>query len=106
MRFLLYANDFADSLQGIVYTSSEFHYRGEPHANPPSRRTDGAAATFLPALTGFRPIRTLSGVRDTSGDMAAMPPPTPAWSNTILVIQRLSICLPLSKWVMSTTSGK
>ncbi|HEX4200885.1 MAG TPA: hypothetical protein VHY59_05155, partial [Chthoniobacterales bacterium] len=27
MRFLLYANDFADSLQGIVYTSSEFHYR-------------------------------------------------------------------------------
>jgi Protein of unknown function (DUF1593) len=35
MRFLLYANDFADSLQGIVYTSSEFHYRGEPHANPP-----------------------------------------------------------------------
>ena len=35
MRFLLYANDFADSLLGIVYTSSEFHYRGEPHANPP-----------------------------------------------------------------------
>jgi hypothetical protein len=35
MRFLLYANDFADSLQGIVYTSSEFHYRGDPNANPP-----------------------------------------------------------------------
>jgi hypothetical protein len=35
MRFLLYANDFADSLQGIVYTSSEFHYRGDPDANPP-----------------------------------------------------------------------
>jgi Protein of unknown function (DUF1593) len=35
MRFLLYANDFAESLQGIVYTSSEFHYRGDPHANPP-----------------------------------------------------------------------
>jgi Protein of unknown function (DUF1593) len=35
MRFLLYANDFADSLQGIVYTSSEFHYRGDPNATPP-----------------------------------------------------------------------
>jgi hypothetical protein len=35
MRFLLYANDFADNLLGIVYTSSEFHYRGEPNANPP-----------------------------------------------------------------------
>jgi Protein of unknown function (DUF1593) len=35
MRFLLYANDFADSHQGIVYTSSEFHYRGDPNANPP-----------------------------------------------------------------------
>jgi hypothetical protein len=35
MRFLLYADDFADSLQGIVYTSSEFHYRGDPNANPP-----------------------------------------------------------------------
>ena len=35
MRFLLYANDFAESLQGIVYTSSEFHYRGDPNANPP-----------------------------------------------------------------------
>jgi hypothetical protein len=35
MRFLLYANDFSDSLQGIVYTSSEFHYRGDPNANPP-----------------------------------------------------------------------
>jgi hypothetical protein len=35
MRFLLYANDFADSLQGIVYTSSEFHYRGDPNAHPP-----------------------------------------------------------------------
>ncbi len=35
MRFLLHANDFAHSLQGIVYTSSEFHYRGDPNANPP-----------------------------------------------------------------------
>jgi len=35
MRFLLYANDFADNLQGIIYTSSEFHYRGDPTANPP-----------------------------------------------------------------------
>src|ERR1700751_3779962 len=35
MRFLLYADDFADSLQGIVYTSSEFHYRGDPNAKPP-----------------------------------------------------------------------
>jgi hypothetical protein len=35
MRFLLYANDFSDSLEGIVYTSSEFHYRGDPNANPP-----------------------------------------------------------------------
>ena len=35
MRFLLYANDFADNLEGIVYTSSEFHYRGDPNANPP-----------------------------------------------------------------------
>jgi len=35
MRFLLYANDFSNSLQGIVYTSSEFHYRGDPNANPP-----------------------------------------------------------------------
>ena len=35
MRFLLYADDFDDSLQGIVYTSSETHYRGDPNANPP-----------------------------------------------------------------------
>lgn len=35
MRFMLYADDFADSLVGIVYTSSEYHYRGEPNANPP-----------------------------------------------------------------------
>jgi hypothetical protein len=35
MRFLLYANDFSDGLEGIVYTSSEFHYRGDPNANPP-----------------------------------------------------------------------
>ena len=35
MRFMLYADDFADSLIGIVYTSSEFHYRGEPGASPP-----------------------------------------------------------------------
>src|SRR5262249_39545081 len=35
MHLLLCANDFADSLQGIVYTSSEFHYRGDPQANPP-----------------------------------------------------------------------
>ena len=35
MRFLLYSNEFADSLIGIVYTSSEFHYRGDPSADPP-----------------------------------------------------------------------
>ena len=35
MRFMLYADDFADSLIGIVYTSSEFHYRGDPTAKPP-----------------------------------------------------------------------
>jgi hypothetical protein len=35
MHLLLCANDFADSLQGIGYTSSEFHYRGDPQANPP-----------------------------------------------------------------------
>lgn len=34
-RLLLYANDLADSLTGIVTTSSEFHWAGDPSAVPP-----------------------------------------------------------------------
>ncbi|GAA3768994.1 DUF1593 domain-containing protein [Plantactinospora mayteni] len=34
-RLLLHANDLAGSLEGIVYSSSTFHWAGDPTANPP-----------------------------------------------------------------------
>jgi Protein of unknown function (DUF1593) len=34
-RFLLYTNELGDNLEGIVYSSSRFHWAGDPTANPP-----------------------------------------------------------------------
>jgi hypothetical protein len=34
-RYLLYANELDASLEGIVYSSSRFHWAGDPEADPP-----------------------------------------------------------------------
>jgi hypothetical protein len=34
-RLLLYTNDLGSSLEGIVYSSSRFHWAGDPEADPP-----------------------------------------------------------------------
>jgi len=61
MRFLLCANDFADSLQGIVYTSSEFHYRGEPHANPPIPPLGWSGGDLPPGVNRIQTYQSIIG---------------------------------------------
>lgn len=61
MRFLLYANDFADSLQGIVYTSSEFHYRGEPKANPPIPAHGWTGGDLPPGVNRIQTYQSIIG---------------------------------------------
>jgi hypothetical protein len=61
MRFLLYANDFADNLQGIVYTSSEFHYRGEPNANPPIPPLGWSGGDLPPGVNRIQTYQQIIG---------------------------------------------
>jgi hypothetical protein len=61
MRFLLYANDFADSLLGIVYTSSEFHYRGDPHANPPIPPHGWSGGDLPPGVNRIKTYQDIIG---------------------------------------------
>lgn len=61
MRFLLYANDFADSLLGIVYTSSEFHYRGDPHANPPIPPHGWSGGDLPPGVNRIKTYQEIIG---------------------------------------------
>lgn len=51
-RLLFYANDFADSLEGIVYSSSRFHWAGDPDANPPIPAQSWAGTTVFQELIG------------------------------------------------------
>lgn len=61
MRFLLYGNEFADSLIGIVYTSSEFHYRGDPNANPPIPSSGWTCCDLVPGQDRIQTYQDIIG---------------------------------------------
>lgn len=73
MRMLLYSSDFADSLQGIVYSSSEFHYRGDPDTSPvvpPFGWSGGDLPDGVDRLTTFQSIIAGGGYFGQNGGYA------------------------------------
>jgi hypothetical protein len=73
MRMLLYSSDFSDSLQGIVYSSSQFHYRGDPSANPavpPYGWSGGDLPNGVDRLTTFQSIIAGGGYFGADGGYA------------------------------------
>ncbi|WP_413738512.1 nucleoside hydrolase-like domain-containing protein [Sodalis sp. RH21] len=43
-RLLLHMNDMSDSLEAVIYSSSTFHWAGDPNANPPIPAKDWAGS--------------------------------------------------------------
>ena len=55
-RLLLHMNDFADEIEGIVYSASTFHWAGDPNADPPIPAYQWAGVDVFPNLIngGYR----------------------------------------------------